>query len=157
MGDFNAHGALWYSSTDDGAAATRGVDIVEALDDTTLVVINQNSPTRVTCSGPTSSPDITITNSHLDVNSSWVPMTIFNSDYLPILVDLNGWFAEPPKLGPSCYTHFRKTNWDFFTSEFENSFRDLPPPTFCGKGEKMFRQILQKASRRNISRGNIPN
>ena len=40
MGDFNAHAALCYSSTDDGEAATRGANIVDALDNTILVVIN---------------------------------------------------------------------------------------------------------------------
>ena len=157
MGDFNAHDALWYSSTDDAAAANRGANIVEALDITTLMVINQNSPTRVPLSGPTSSPDLAITNSHLGLNASWVPMTTLNSDHLPILIDLDGWFAEPPKMGPACYTNFRKANWDLFTAESENSYSNLPLPTSCAKGEKTFRQILQKASRRNIPRGNIPN
>ena len=157
MGDFNAHDALWYSSTDDAAAANRGADIVEALDNPTLMVINQNSPTRVPSSGPTSSPDLTITNSHLGLNASWVPITTLNSDHIPILVDLDGWFAEPPQVGPNCYTNFRKANWDLFTSESENSFSNLAPPTSCAIGEKIFRQILQKASRRNIPRGKIPN
>ena len=112
MGDFNARDALWYSSIDDAAAATRGADIVEALDNTTLVVINQKSPTRVPCSGPTSSPDTTITNSHLGLNASRVPMTTLNSDHLPILVDLDGWLAERPKEGATCYTNFSKTNWE---------------------------------------------
>ena len=107
-GDFKAHDALRYSSLNDGAAATRGADIVEALANTALVVINLNTPTRVPPSGPTSSPDITITNSHLGVNASWLPLTTLNSDHLIILVDLDGWFAEPSKVVASSYTNVRK-------------------------------------------------
>ena len=62
LGDFDAIDALWYSSTLDGAATNRGANIVETLYNTTLVVINQNSPTRVPSSGLVNSPDITITN-----------------------------------------------------------------------------------------------
>ena len=157
MGDFNAHDALWYSSTADEAAANRGTSIVEALENSELMVINQDSPTRMPTNGPTSSPDLTITNSHLGLNASWVPKITLNSDHLPIIIDLDGWFAEPPQAGPSCYTNFRKANWELFTTETEQSFTNLPPPSSCDSGEKIFRQVLLKASRRNIPRGKIPN
>lgn len=157
MGDFNARDALRYSFTDDVAAANRGRDIVEALDSTTLMVINQDSQTRVPTSGPTSSPDLTITNSHLGLNDGWVPKTTLNSNYHPILIDLDGWFAEPPPAGLFCYTNFRKANWPRFTSESERAFDRIPPPTSCATGERVFRDILLRASRRNIPRGRIPN
>ena len=46
MGDFNAHDAAWFSSTQDEGAANRGENIVAALDNTQLMTINQDSPTR---------------------------------------------------------------------------------------------------------------
>ena len=70
MGDFNAHDALWYSSTADEAAANRGASVVEALENSELMVINQDSPTRMPSNGPATSPDLTITNSHLGLNAS---------------------------------------------------------------------------------------
>ena len=157
MGDFNAHDDLWYSSNADTAAADRGARIVEALDSSTLMVINQDSPTRMPSNGPSSSPDLTVTNSHLGLNASWHPITTLNSDHLPIIVDLDGWFAEPPSLRIASYTNFRKADWQQFTSETEQAFSDISPPSSCDAGEKQFRRILIKASRRNIPRGKIPN
>ena len=71
MGVFNAHDNLWYSSTTDTAAADRGAKVVEALGSSSLMVLNQDSPTRVPSSGPNSSPDLTVTNSHMGLNANW--------------------------------------------------------------------------------------
>ena len=71
MGDFNAHDDLWYSSTTDTVAADRGAKVVEALDGSSLMVLNQDSPTRVPSSGPNSSPHLTVTNSHMGLNANW--------------------------------------------------------------------------------------
>ena len=157
MGDFNAHDDLWYSSTTDTVAAERGAKVVEALIGSSLMVLNQDSPTRVPSNGPPSSPDLTIANCHMGLNSSWQPITTLNSDHLPIVVDLDGWFAEPPPPGPCKYTNYRKANWDIFTEETEHSFSNIPPPSSCDSGEAIFRKILLKATRRNVPKGKIPN
>ena len=156
MGDFNAHDDLWYSSTTDTVATDRGAKIVEALETSTLMVLNQDSPTRMSSNGPMTSPDLTITNSHMGLDSNWQPLTTLNSDHLPILVDLDGWFSEPPPAGPCRYTNFRKADWETFTSETEQSFNNIPPPSSCDAGELIFRKILLKATRRNIPQGKIP-
>ena len=156
MGDFNAHDDLWFSSTLDDRAATRGANINSALETSQLMVINQDSPTRVPSSGDPSSPDITITNSHLGIDSSWETRTTLNSDHLPIIVDLDGWFREPPRYGPPCYINFRKADWESFTGETEDDFGRLPAPTSCATGEKIFRRTLGKVSKRNIPRGRVP-
>ena len=101
MGDFNAHDDSWYSSTQDEGAANRGANIVDALDVSQLMTINLDSPTRKPSNGPCSSPDLTITNSYLGLHSNWVPVTTLNSDHLPILVNIDGWFADLPPPGPS--------------------------------------------------------
>ena len=157
MGDFNAHDELWYSSTTDAEAARRGVRVVEALESSTLMVLNEDHPTRIPSNGPPSSPDLTITNSHMGLNASWQPIITLNSDHLPIIVDLDGWFSEPPPAGPCRYTNYRKADWDTFTLETERSFSHIPPPSSCDAGERIFRNILLKASRRNIPQGKIPN
>ena len=155
MGDFNAHDHSWYSSTLDERAAARGADIVNTLDGTALVVINEDTPTRMPADGLTSSPDLTITNSHLGINARWEPITTLNSDHLPIIIDLDGWFAEPPQCGPSCYTNFRQANWPRYQRESEELFRNLPDPRSCSTGEKVFREVLLRVSHRNIPRGKV--
>ena len=110
MGDFNAHDTLWYSFTLDERVANRIAEFVNALDNSTLMVINQDSPTRKPSSGLSSSPDLTITSSQLGLNASWKPKTTLNSDHPPIIVRIDGRFSEPQS-GPSCYTNFRKINF----------------------------------------------
>ena len=73
---------------------------MEALESSTLIVLNEDKPTRMPCSGLPSSPNLTITNNHLGLNASWQPMVTLNSDHLPVVVDLDGWFPEPPPPGP---------------------------------------------------------
>ena len=135
----------------------RGEIIVGALDNSQLMTINQDSPTRKPSNGPCSSPDLTITNCHLGLHSSWTPVTTLNSDHLPIVTDLDGWFSQPPSPGPSCYANYREANWTTFTPETESAFSNIQPPTSYLTGEEIFRRILLTASRRNVSRGKIPN
>ena len=123
MGDFNAHDARWYSHTQDAAAARRGEYIGNALDAGQLLCINGPSHTRRPRSGPSSSPDLTITNPHLGINARWEPLVTLNSDHLPIIIDLDGWFSSPPEpSGPSSYINYRKANWTRFRQETERAF-----------------------------------
>ena len=60
MGDFKAHDASWYSFILDEKAANRGAQIINTLDNSMLMVINQDFPTRTaSSSGPSSSPEQT--------------------------------------------------------------------------------------------------
>ena len=157
MGDFNAHDARWHSYTLDTAAAARGDVICNALDSGELMCINENSHTRRPQNGRSSSPDLTLTNPHLGINARWEPLVTLNSDHLPIIIDLDGWFASPPKpTGPSCYTNYRKANWIDFTNETERAFNLQQPPSSAEAGEKIFQKILLKATARNIPKGKIP-
>ena len=117
MGDFNAHDTSWYCSTLDERAANWGGENINALDKFSLMVINQSSPVRKLSRGPSSSPDITITKSHLGINAGWEPKNPLKSYHLPIVFNLDGWLSEPPQSGPSCFTKFRKANWQPFTDE----------------------------------------
>ena len=158
VGDFNAHDARWHSQTRDSEAARRGDAICNALDAGQLMCINGPSHTRRPQSGRTSSPDLSFTNPHLGINARWEPLVTLNSDHLPIIIDLDGWFSSPPESsGPTRYTNYRKADWIRFKRETERAFSYEQPPTSAESGEKIFRRILQKASRRNIPQGKIAN
>ena len=157
MGDFNAHDARWHSYTLDTAAAGRGDVICNALDSGELMCINEDSHTRRPQNGRSSSPDLTFTNPHLGINARWEPLVTLNSDHLPIIVDLDGWFASPPKpMDPFSYINYRRANWERFTFETEQSFNRKQPPTSAEAGERTLRKILLKATKRNIPGGKIP-
>ena len=81
-----------------------------------------------------------------------------NSDHLPIVIGLNGWFSAPPsKSGPRCFTNYRKADWSSFTTSTEEAFLSQPTPTSVSKGEKVFRRILLKAAEAHIPRGKVHN
>ena len=155
-GDFNAHDPAWYSTTSDARAATRGATIADMCIDSQMQFLNTDTPTRVPTGGPSTSPDITIASAHLATGARWDPMTTLNSDHLPIIIGLNGWFSSPPsKSGPRCFTNYRKANWPSYTSTTEEALSSLPPPTSASQGEKILREILLKAAEAHIPRGKV--
>ena len=120
--------------------------------------INENSHTRLPKNSCPSSPDLTFTNPHLGINARWEPLVTLNSDHLPIIVDLDGWFSTPPQQpGPSCFTNYRKADWSNFRRDAERLLNEEQPPTSTEGGEKIFRRILLYATQRNIPRGKIAN
>ena len=121
-----------------------------------LMCINSPSHTRRPQAGRTSSPDLSFTNPHLGINARWEPIVTLNSDHLPIIIDLDGWFSSPPEpSGPSRFTNYRKADWVTFERETERALSYKQPPTSADAGEKILRRILQKATRRNIPQGKI--
>ena len=157
-GDFNAHDPAWYSNTTDTRAAERGEQIADACVDSPMQILNTDAATRVPTNGPTTSPDITFASAHLANGARWEPKTTLNSDHLPILIGLSGWFSSPPSnFGPRCYTNYRKADWPSFTSTTELAFQQLPAPTSCSQGKKVFRDTLLQGSKSHIPRGKIPN
>ena len=85
-------------------------------------------------------------------------MTTLNSDHLPVVIGLNGWFSSPPsKSGPRCFINYRKADWPSFKSAIEQALQSLPPPTTVSTGEKIFRKTLLEAAEAHIPRGKVPN
>ena len=80
--------------------------------------------------------------------------TSLGSDHLPIVITLE----TDIKLTESknrTYTNFKKANWELFTQETELAFSKLPSPSNIYPGEKTFRRILTKSSKRAIPSGRI--
>ena len=155
MGDFNAHNSAWFSQSGSDHAVTRGNVINNLINDSNLTLLNENTPTRVSQDGFSSSPDLTIVTPHLSLGSVWNPMTTLNSDHLPIIIKLADWFPDPPTDPSRTYTNIRKARWPNYTAETELRFAREPPPTTCSAGEKRFRQILQTAAKHHIPAGYV--
>ena len=134
LGDFNAHNPSWYSSTSCISSKIRGDALLDAINDSQLNILNEDSSTRLPTYGPKSSPDISICSAHLSTVLNWYPLTTLNSDHLPILVS----FPDNDKRHPrriKTYFNFKKADWDSFTTESEQLFSSLPNPTSCESGE----------------------
>ena len=150
-GDLNAHDASWYSSMSD----VRGEALAEVIDDTSLVILNTDSPTRIRGNCKTS-PDVTLASANLAAGVSWSADVHLNSDHIPISVCL----LEDTKdrnLPKRTFTNYRKADWGSFKRECEAVFENLPLPTSCSKGEKVFRNVLLTSSRHNIPSGRVNN
>ena len=160
VGDFNAHSDGWFSTSDDA----RGESLVDAVESNNFSILNLDHPTRVPANGSPSSPDVSLASSHLSPNLSWsVPHILnnsfssspLNSDHLPILIS----FVDPLHqhdfniVRAQCsYVNLRKADWANFTSDLESHI-PLTPPSSCAKGEKILRDAVDKAAKRNIPAG----
>ena len=65
MGDFNGHHKLWHSKLDTDKG---GTELANEISDSELIVINEDTPTRVT-KETESSPDITLVSPTLAMSS----------------------------------------------------------------------------------------
>lgn len=133
----------------------RGDNLASALTDSSLCVINSDSPTRLPSNGSASSPDVTLISAHLALDSSWSTNVSLNSDHLPITINIDD--TPPPDPAKRTFVNFRLAKWDEFVVETEAAFRVCTPPTSCAAGEKTFRNILLSASKHCIPAGRHQN
>ena len=160
VGDFNAHSPSWFSQTLDANAALRGEAIDEALNGSSLCLLNEESPTRVPANSQPSSPDLSLCSAHLSLSLSWHTLPTLNSDHLPIFISNPNQNLNPSRPFKT-FLNFQKANWDSFTNETENLFSNLPFPSSASINEHTFRQILLTASKHSVPAGfrknHIPN
>ena len=151
LGDFNAHHQLWYST---GRESQRSKDLVDAINNSTICPINEDTPTRLPSNGAPSSPDISLLDSRLVPTSTWATLTSMNSDHLPILISLELAVRLPTRTKKT-YMNLKKANWEGYTQESENLIRNLPPPSSCAKDEAGFRNALLTAAKHHIPSGYV--
>ena len=132
ISNFNAHHDLWYTVD---AKDARGEMVADWISDSTLRIINEDVPTRVTAQASTA-PDISIASSCLIPTCTWSVEYSLSSDHLPILITLASTINKI-KSDKRTYINFSKV---------EDNVH---------KSEKIFRQILNKASKKYIPKGRI--
>ena len=89
------------------------------------------SHTRRPQSGRTSSPVLSFTNPHFGINTRWEPIVSLNSDHLPIIIDLDGWFSSPPNFLDPPVTPITGKQFGPVSSERRSvplAVNNLPPP-----------------------------
>ena len=144
-GDFNAHDAMWFSSLSD----SRGADLAEVFEESNFCILNGNFPTRA-C--PATSPDITLASPNLANLVSWRTAVKLNSDHYPIFVDFLV-DTDARDLPRRMFTNYARADWGAFKEESERTFSQLPRPSSCSKGEKIFRKTLLTAASHSIPAG----
>ncbi|KAA0187452.1 hypothetical protein HAZT_HAZT006176 [Hyalella azteca] len=151
MGDFNAHNPAWFSATQDDRMAARGAALLNQIDSSQLVLLNQDIPTRLPSQGAPSSPDLTLISPHLALDAVWTPLAHLNSDHLPISISLDS--MNSPNNHPfHTYINLCRADLDGYASETEAAFSTAAPPSSCSQGEVFFRRVCTLAARRHIPR-----
>ena len=67
-GDLNGHSKLWHSAIEEDQ---RGATLTQQIDAASMVVLNENAPTRVPSQERCSSPDVTIAHPNLAMSTEW--------------------------------------------------------------------------------------
>lgn len=121
-GDFNAHHNLWGSTYEN----CTGRRLVEALDDSNYVVLNDGSPTRLTApNAPPSPVDLTFVSSDLYTVCSWkVSSDTLGSDHFPIIICINIQY-EPLKIIPTSKWKENAADWMKFEGTVLDNIKKL--------------------------------
>ncbi|KAA0200318.1 hypothetical protein HAZT_HAZT001911 [Hyalella azteca] len=160
MGDFNTHNPAWFSATQDDRAAARGAALINQIDSSLFILLNQDTPTRLPSQGAPLSPDLTLISPHLALDAVWTPLARLNFDHLPFSISLDS-LNPLNNRTTRTYINFRQADWDGYTANTEAAFSAAAPPSSCSQGEILFRRILTLAARRHVAsrcrRDFIPN
>jgi hypothetical protein len=118
-GDLNAHHGRWDASLSSSWVET----IADQLEASPLIILNQDTPTRLPNHGSPSSPDVSAASAHIALTFTWSTHVKLNSDHLPITITfLSDDIPSPWKT--KSYTNFSKADWPAFICEKEACFRD---------------------------------
>jgi hypothetical protein len=149
LGDLNAHHFSWSSNLSDD----RGDCLAQQIEDSDYFILNSSSQTRFPIRGNSSSPDVSLVSSHLALAVNWSTNVALNSDHLPIGIKFEDELPPIRNQSNRTYVNFKKAKWGLWTSEIEAAFADIPDPTTCSAGEKIFSKTLCKASGHHIPAG----
>ena len=153
VGDFNAHHSAWSSSLEDA----RGRKLASVFANHPYIILNNDTHTRLS---PTdndlhTSPDISLASPHLALATTWTTHITLCSDHLPITIALPT--DDPPPGSAKTYTNFRAADVVRFRELSEADFASVPLPTSCSSGEKTFRRLVRRASKRSVPAGRRTN
>lgn len=115
-GDFNCHHSLWGSTIDN----SQGNRLVEAIEETNLIILNDGRPTKIV--RPNERPsaiDLTFVSPSLLSLSEWNPLNdTLGSDHLPIHITISGEYT-PTNKTPSRKWIESSADWTLFQNLIE--------------------------------------
>jgi hypothetical protein len=147
MGDVNAHHGAWLALS----TCACGDEFVSVIEASSLCILNSDTPTCLLSNGATNSPDLTLVLAHLAAALVWSTHIKLNLDNLPITVDFSD--DTPSSRCARTFINFRLADWSRFLAEIVAGFTDLPYTISCASGERIFWDIVLKASGHSIPFG----
>ena len=144
LGDLNGNNTAWGS----GITNHNGKTILNSLDYTDLIVLNDGSATRFTPPDQnTSAVDISLASPEITCNTTWrVLNDCGNSDHFPIQITINNInkvvFSNSHNEGRRC---FRKADWDSYSREITDQSKNINVMDLDG-----FMRVLEVAAEKAI-------
>nr|CAI5843233.1 unnamed protein product [Callosobruchus analis] len=111
-GDFNAHHSLWGSYKNN----PKGSQIVDALNDSNLVLLNTGKPTRFTRNNINSAVDLSLASADIAISCVWDTLDdVMGSDHYPIITEIEN--KKPytsEDIHPKTKWILKKANWPVY-------------------------------------------
>lgn len=127
VGDLNGQHPLWGS----GMRNTNGLIVAQIIEESSLVLFNDGTPTRLTAPGQNrSAPDISLGSPILATKTSWsVIGDCGNSDHYPIIVEI-GLNLNECHMGRGPGRNLKRANWELYHDKMQRRCLDNPPKTY---------------------------
>lgn len=140
-GDFNAHNELWGSSKND----LHGTNLLNAIDNTQLIVLNDGSYTNFSKFASMSSVDITLASSSVAHLFQWeVTDDTLGSDHLPIVINCVKQISEKPIINPSVKWNFRAADWHKYENYLHECFENVDTSSLTG--QELYSLFMEKVN-----------
>jgi ribonuclease HI len=139
LGDLNAHNEIWGCFENN----QRGRWLLDAIESNDAVLMNTGAVTRVSCPPQRDSAvDMAICSRDVGLSQTWTPIeNTFDSDHLPILIEITVAGARPKKLTKrmDVYKHIDKEK---FCNEIREEFVDFQHAVTPEETYKNFMAII---------------
>ncbi|KAJ8965108.1 hypothetical protein NQ314_004332 [Rhamnusium bicolor] len=149
-GDFNAHNCLW------GSVSTNkdGKELLNALDASNLIVLNNGAPTRLVSPNIAKScVDISIASPNIAAQVQWdVTTENLGSDHFTILMTLNNHSINNTVIYPVRKWRLDTADWQLFTNTLESSFINVPKNNGIEQKLEYFTDSLNSACQISMKR-----
>ncbi|GFW89782.1 RNA-directed DNA polymerase from mobile element jockey [Trichonephila clavipes] len=150
VGDLNAKHPSWGCS----CSNARGEELLQLLDDTESMILNDGTHTFTSYSYNTSAAlDIAITSSELFPQCSWRVLDTIGSDHFPVLICFKR--RQKVQIKQNNFWNFKKANWDSYMDSVDQNLTSTPFTNDLEENWTNFKNIILDNAKLYIPRGNV--
>ncbi|GFT90069.1 RNA-directed DNA polymerase from mobile element jockey [Trichonephila clavipes] len=150
VGDLNAKHPSWGCS----CSNARGEELLQLLDDTESMILNDGTHTFISYSYNTSAAlDIVITSSELFPQCSWRLLDTIGSDHFPVLICFKR--RQKVQIKQNNFWNLKKANWGSYMDSVDQNLTSTPFTIDLEENWTNFKNIILDNAKLYIPRGNV--
>ncbi|GFV69684.1 probable RNA-directed DNA polymerase from transposon X-element [Trichonephila clavipes] len=149
VGDLNAKHPSWGCS----CSNARGEELLQLLDDTESMILNDGTHTFTSYSYTSAALDIAITSSELFPQCSWRVLDTIGSDHFPVLICFKR--RQKVQIKQNNFWNFKKANWDSYMDSVDQNLTSTPFTNDLEENWTNFKNIILDNAKLYIPRGNV--